>query len=1005
MDLSDAERRVWAAFPRGEYVDLGGPDPTAEDFSPDDYTDEQRVRGEVLAALLRGAVAAEPGATAAIRLEGAYITGRLDLEDAEAGHPLVANRCCFEELLLLRDASSRLVSLNCSVVPLFNAARATIRGPLLLTDCVLGAVEIPDATIAGRVNLRGSRIVGTNDRASLDADEARVERSLLGPRICRGLISLNGAHIGGDLDLDGCRIIGEFVGAEELAEAEADPTESAAQSAGARSALVAGNVTVGRHLRLGGLEHGGFEAYGEVSLDGATVHGSVVIDGALLENPHGVALAAPGLTVQRSFSAGGYTDPQGRVQFLRCRGQVLLNGASVGGSMNLVGATLAGSDPGSYVLTAANLSVGRNLALFAGYDGDRPVQPFTAVGGVFLDGATVGGSLDVFGAVFDHGEAASRVAFNADNIGVGQDMTMSPAVEATGTVPLRVVGELSLRGATIGGSLSVTGAELRAGPDAAGELLAFAGANLTVKQDLRFVSGVDESGGVLRLRSHGTISLIGAQVSGAIEVAGADLFGRDGAAALNADNLVVEEDLTLVGVDARGTISLYGANIGAGLYCTGVRAAHPSHGPALVADALSAKQGIWLQWQSGVDGRPALDAQGQPMVFAATGSVSLVGAQAPTLTLLGVVLDNPGHIALDLGDAAISQDVWCGPLTDKADAAGRYPPARLVSRIRGTISLIDANVGGNLRLSGVTLSDGEYGRVLDGERLTVQRNLELTAGTQDHSDSEPALTPDGTLAAPFTVDGAVRLASATVRGRLVLPGEPAAARRGRRWYRRWRPGPGTVDLSGATAGQLQLPFWAGPRLATAGLTYGDVGYADPPPDAPARNLGRREALRRLCTDPAGAFQPQPYEQLAAHLRRQGHDGEARRVLRARRVAQVRSARRLERLWARPLGLVYDLLAGYGYLPGRALVWLILAVAGGWWYFREHPLRPVSAGLAEFDPLAYALDAVIPTSPLGPERLFVPTGPDFWVSAALQALGWALSLAVLPAIARLLSRSS
>jgi hypothetical protein len=56
-------------FPRGARVDLGG----SRSGKP------PAVRAEVIAALLLGAVPAEPGSAAGVRLRGAAVTGPLEL--------------------------------------------------------------------------------------------------------------------------------------------------------------------------------------------------------------------------------------------------------------------------------------------------------------------------------------------------------------------------------------------------------------------------------------------------------------------------------------------------------------------------------------------------------------------------------------------------------------------------------------------------------------------------------------------------------------------------------------------------------------------------------------------------------------------------------------------------------------------------------------------------------------------------------------------------------------
>ena len=77
-DLSDAERRVWDAFPAGSLVEFGTG--KAEDDDPaagEGWGLDRQVRAEVLAALLCGAVEVEPGQIGEIHLRRARVTGEI----------------------------------------------------------------------------------------------------------------------------------------------------------------------------------------------------------------------------------------------------------------------------------------------------------------------------------------------------------------------------------------------------------------------------------------------------------------------------------------------------------------------------------------------------------------------------------------------------------------------------------------------------------------------------------------------------------------------------------------------------------------------------------------------------------------------------------------------------------------------------------------------------------------------------------------------------------------
>jgi hypothetical protein len=308
----------------------------------------------------------------------------------------------------------------------------------------------------------------------------------------------------------------------------------------------------------------------------------------------------------------------------------------------------------------------------------------------------------------------------------------------------------------------------------------------------------------------------------------------------------------------------------------------------------------------------------------------------------------------------------------------------------GGVAMADATIAGRLHLTGAQLSNVD-GYAFHGTRLTVAQSVvchelrvtgrmrmrEAQIGgalifsrAQLIAAGDTLLDLHGVFVGQsidfdegFAAAGDIRLSGARVDGQLQLDGEFA----------------GALDLSRAQVQSVLLePARAAPTRLD-GLTYVDLR-----PDEPA--TVRLSWLRR---DPDG-YRSQPYEQLAAHYRRLGHDGQARRVLLAKR----RAYRSTRSWWWRLPGLVIDGLAGYGYASGRAVSWLCAAWLAGWWYF----------GSRVRDPSLYALDLLVPTSPFGLEDRHPLGGAGLWVAAGLQVLGWALSLAVLPAVARAFNRT-
>jgi hypothetical protein len=311
----------------------------------------------------------------------------------------------------------------------------------------------------------------------------------------------------------------------------------------------------------------------------------------------------------------------------------------------------------------------------------------------------------------------------------------------------------------------------------------------------------------------------------------------------------------------------------------------------------------------------------------------------------------------------------------------------------GAIGLADASIAGRLHLTGLHLYN-PTARALHGTRLTVAHSVlchDLTATGEvrlvdAHVGGALLLTrarfvnPNGVALhlhgirvdqsidcdGGFTAVGGVRLSSSRVAGQFLVDGHIH----------------GTLDLSDAQIQTVAVPASLAEGIKLDGLTYTGLK-----PDEPV--TARLEWLHR---DRDG-HRAQPYEQLAGHYRRLGQDNHARRVLLAKR----RAYRATLPWWRRLAGLGMDALAGYGYAPGRALAWLVAAWLAGWGYFAT-TARPAP------DPGLYALDLLLPGSPFGVDQRYTPHGTAFAVAVGLQAMGWALSLAVLPAVAKALNRS-
>src|SRR5664280_2454457 len=171
---------------------------------------------------------------------------------------------------------------------------------------------------------------------------------------------------------------------------------------------------------------------------------------------------------------------------------------------------------------------------------------------VNLDGANIGGQLDCSGAKLRND---SGPALAADGLTVGGDVFLRDRFTATGAGEL---GAVRLLGANIGGQLDCWGAQLRndSGP-------ALAADGLTVSDSVFLHAGFTATGAGKR----GAVRLLGANISGVLDCAGAQLR-NDSGPALAADGLTVGGDVflragfTATGAGAPGAVRLLGAGGG-----------------------------------------------------------------------------------------------------------------------------------------------------------------------------------------------------------------------------------------------------------------------------------------------------------------------------------------------------------------------------------------------------------------------------------------------------------
>jgi hypothetical protein len=448
-------------------------------------------RASVIRDILRGRLVADPDPHG-LRLQGAKVTGRLDLENLATDISLELTACLLEEGIVARNA--RLAGLVLVGCLLEHDAEPALDGRMLVCDGLfLIGTRVIGRSGSGAVNLLGAHLSGAlgcvggelaNDGGpALYADGLQVGQNM---SLTEGFTAV-GSGDGGAVRLAGARIGGQLVCAGATISNDSGP------------ALIADSLHVDLGTFLRGFTAAGRCRAGAVRLLGARVGGQLDCAGATVSNDSGPALSADGLHVDHAMYLRGFA-AMGRGG----AGAVRLLGARVGGQLGCAGAELC-NDSGP-ALIADNLQVGRDMSLTDG---------FTAIGGgsdgaVRLVGARVGGQLSCTGAKVRND---SGPALSADGLHVDQAMYL----RGFSAIGCGDGGAVRLLRARVDGLLECAGAQLYndSGP-------ALYADSLQAGQDMSLTGDFAATGG-----GAGVVAdLTGARVGGAFLFAPARLEHR-----------------------------------------------------------------------------------------------------------------------------------------------------------------------------------------------------------------------------------------------------------------------------------------------------------------------------------------------------------------------------------------------------------------------------------------------------------------------------------------------
>jgi len=416
---------------------------------------------------------------------------------------------------------------------------------------------------------------------------------------------------------------------------------------------------------------------------------------------------------------------------------------------------------------------------------------------------------------------------------------------------------------------------------------------------------------------------------------------------------------------------------------------------------------------------------------ASVGTVRLVDCVLPRLEASRLATEGDLHLArcripdgVRLTDARIGTDLLLNQSVIGPDRYGRALSADGMTvnqdceadrlELTGELSLRSARVGGRLSLRGAQLrSVPGNPNAINAARITVGHTLYLSGSDDGGWAASSAEVygsgygrpfAEGRASTPFRAWGKVRLSDGRFDNACLIAdaefhlgaGEDLALSRIQTPELRFTcptAPTGPVSLTRARVGNLvdSPGSWpTGHHIGLTGFTYESLRPAEP------FTVQQRTAW---LDGSSREYRPEAYEQLAAALRRDGADEDARQVLYAKQRRRRRTLPLPGRLW----GHVQDVAVGYGYRPGRAALWLVLAWAVGTGYFDGHPPAPLKADEAPtWSAPLYALSKVLPLVDLG-QGGWNPDRAGQWVAAALVLTGWVLATAAVAGVTRLLQR--
>lgn len=426
-----------------------------------------------------------------VRLQGLRIDGDVDLSGVRLAGELAFDGCVF------RGGVLRLTHASLGALRITNSI---LHGRLDAAESVIqGSVVIDGSEITGPVIARDMRIEGR-----FSALEAKFSGRPLA-------LDLEGATLNGSMQMQRCEIAGEMT--LRASQVTGGINLSAAFLRGLPVSLQAENADVSGPVFM----NRGLRAAGTISVHGAHFGAELNLSDTYLGtvNSNGVALSGQNVKVEADLFLN---------QACVC-GTVELQSALVGGQLNLTATTVR--DCGAVSLEATGIRIGTNCWLNEG---------FVANGSVVLSGGNIGGLVSVTRAVLNGGDGD---ALHADRCEVRGNVWLQE---------VRARGCIRISASVLGGHVDAASADLSEPGGPALDL-----ERTTIATNVVLTAGFKAVGGVV---------LLGASVGGSVEITGATLLPDETGRALDASSLRVGDTLSLLRLSVCGEIRLAASRVG-----------------------------------------------------------------------------------------------------------------------------------------------------------------------------------------------------------------------------------------------------------------------------------------------------------------------------------------------------------------------------------------------------------------------------------------------------------